>query len=274
MTFLYNECINIYTDASCKELDTVLGKVSSTCSGFMATYNGYALSMRLEVYIDEYAIFGEAKAVQMATQWILNTQSRYTSPNNRPTAINIFSDNNAVVGKVNSYIAKWLSLLEKSNGRQIELRYDGDGGMTSWDYAAYLAAINIMYSHLPVRVFYTPGHMNIWNGMLKNADSAKNKMIEINSNYHGDISEELEPYVVHEAATFNNVVDITTRNCLYRNKYNIEGSINAVKDSLIIGTHKPYTIVWPFSFQSAPAALQQPNMDMIGDRLMQKQVAS
>ena len=274
MTFLYDECINIYTDASCKELDTVLGKVSTTCSGFIPTYKGHVLGVGLEVYIDEYAIFGEAKAVQMATQWILNNQSRYTYHNNRPTAINIFSDNNAVVGKVNSYLAKWLSLLERNNGEPVVLRYDGDGGMTSWNYAAYMAAVDIIYSHLPVRVFYTPGHMNIWNGKLTNAESAKNKMVEINTNYHGDISEEIESYIIHEAATFNNVADITTRNYLYRNKYNIEASINALKTTLVLGPHKPCTIVWPFVFPTPPAALQQPDMYMIGDRLMQKQAAS
>ena len=273
MTFLYNECINIYTDASCKELDTDLGKIQSTCAGFMATYNGYALMIGFEVYIDEYAIFGEAKAIQMATQWVLSTQYRYMAPNSRPTAINIFSDNNAVVGKINSYIAKWLNLA--ANGKQIEPKYNGDGGMTSWDYIAFMAACNILGCNIPVRVFYTPGHLNIWNGGLKNGDSAKSKMVEINSHYHGDIAEEIDPYVIYEAATFNNVVDIMTRNFLYRNKYNIEASINAVQESLIIGPNKPYSLKWPFVIgPAAPTALQQPQMYMIGSRLMQRQAVS
>jgi hypothetical protein len=78
-------------------------------------------------------------------------------------------------------------------------------------------------------------------------------MVELNNPYHGNMTEEFEAYIVHEAASFNNIVDITTRNYLFRNRFLIEADINRYGNQLIFGDNKPTTLRWPFVVMTEPA---------------------
>lgn len=247
MTFFYRDCINIFTDTSDRTLKTARGEFKATCCGFAATYQGRMMESGIEVWIDEPTIFGEAKGVELAMGWILFAAARGLRP---PIAYNIFTDNHAVVAQVNNYLIDWFYNLNEQ--QRCELVYKGRQSGVSWENVTYNVAYTIFTSGLPIRVFYTPGHVPVWNVPFKAFQQNSKKFNDLNERYHGSLMSELQTYVTFEMATFNNVVDLITRNYLFRNLYLIEEDIDRAGNTIHLGADKQLPIRWPFIMSNIP----------------------
>jgi hypothetical protein len=84
-----------------------------------------------------------------------------------------------------------------------------------------------------------------------------------NKRYHNELSKDIvNQYVVYEMATFNNMVDIMTRNYIFRNKEFIKNDIERAGESIALGGNKEIPIRWPFIVSNVPTLhnyLQQGN---------------
>ena len=247
MTFFYKDCINVFTDTSDRTLQTVRGEFKATCCGFASTYQGRIIDSGLEVWLDESTIFGEAKGVELALGWILFAAARGLRP---PTAYNIFSDNHAVVAQINNYLIDWFYNL--SQNERTELIYKGRDYAITWENVCYNIAYTIFTCGLPIRVFYTPGHVPTWNVPFKSFKTYREKFTDLNRKYHGDLYTEVETYITFEMGTFNNVVDMITRNFLFRHLYLIEEDIARAGDSVVLGSQKKLPVRWPFVLSNSP----------------------
>ncbi len=247
MTFFYRDCINIFTDTSDRTLKTARGEFKATCCGFAATYQGRLMESGLEVWIDEQTLFGEAKGVELALGWILFASARGLRP---PTAYNIFTDSHSVVAQVNNYLIDWFYNL--SQNQKTELVYKGRQDGITWENISYNIAYTIFTSGLPIRVFYTPGHVPVWNVPFKAFQGTNRKFNDLNERYHGTLIGELQTYITFEMATFNNVVDLMTRNFLFRNLYLIQEDIDRAGDRVPLGYDKKIPVRWPFVMIDPP----------------------
>lgn len=247
MTFFYRDCINLYTDTSDKQLRTARGEFKATCCGFMATYQGRVMESGLEVWIDEPTIFGEAKGVELALGWVLFAAARGLRP---PTAYNIFTDNQPVISQVNNYLIDWFYNLNER--QKMDLVYKGRQNCITWENVVYNIAYTIFTSGLPIRVFYTPGHVPVYGTSFRSFDMYKDKFNNINERYHGNLMSEMDSYITYEMGTFNNIVDLMTRNFLFRNVFLIQEDINRVGDLVQLGDEKKIPVRWPFIFSNVP----------------------
>jgi hypothetical protein len=60
-------------------------------------------------------------------------------------------------------------------------------------------------------------------------------------------------------ATFNNVIDLMTRNYLFRNLYLIQEDIDRAGDAVPLGYKKKIPVRWPFILQADPPNFRQVN---------------
>ncbi len=248
-SIFYEDHINIFTDTSDKTIYTNKGAFKVTCPGFIATYEGRILNSGLEVYVDAETNFGEAKAVELATRWIQYTLSKsYVGKQ-----FNIFSDSLTVVATICNYVNLWRN--EALKGQLVSLKYTGDRADISWAHVAYMTAYTIFALNYPIFIYYTPGHIPVYKTPFKQKeiDHAASKFIGNNNRYHYDIKRnDVENYVVYEMATFNNVIDLITRNYLYSNLAQIQDDINAAGDAVALGSDKAIPLRWPLMLSNVP----------------------
>lgn len=247
MTFFYRDCINIFTDTSDKTLKLARGEYKATCCGFVATYQGRMIDSGMEVWIDECTNFGEAKGVELAIGWILFAAARGLRP---PTAYNVFTDSHTVMAQVNNYLIDWFYNLSQT--QKTDLVYNGRQNGITCENITYNIAYTIFTSGLPIRVFYTPAHVPVWNVPFRGFQQSNKKFNDLNERYHGPLNAELQTYITFEMATFNNVVDLTTRNYLFRNLYLIQEDLNRAGDSIPLGSARKIPVRWPFVMIDPP----------------------
>jgi hypothetical protein len=221
------------------EIDTRRGKLNVVCPGYVVTYRGNMTGASdLAVYIDEDTLFGESMGVYMAVQWACCNQS-----SNLPPVYNIFTDNKAVVCNIYRYLEDWLS---RSDEERHSIAAQPFMLPNAWRAICYNIALIIFKNFCPIRVFYTPGHVNMRD---KNHLSKKaNTMMEINSSYHSQVDADEFHKVILDASTFNTMIDVYTRNWINGNRDNIINDINDPHVSLILGPDKPFSIKWQLGF--------------------------
>lgn len=248
-TFFYNQTINIFTDASCLTLKPNRGDVQSTSPGFLATYGGRIIASGLEAYIGENSMYGESKAIEIAIDWCIHAASSGIFV---PQGYSIFSDNNPTIQKICNTLISWFNILENKESNGILPREKMS--VVSFEANAYNAAFSIFTSGLPIRLFYVVSHVN-----LRPFSHVKQqeKFLRINKPIHGDLSDDLTIAILHEQATFNNMVDIMTRNYLIRNQNQIEQDINYLNSDIDFN-NKIVPIRWPFLSQQVSRYLYQP----------------
>ena len=249
-TFFYTNTINVFTDASCLEMKPVkINKVPSTSPGFIATYRGRIITSGMEVYLGENSMYGEAKAVELAVNWCIYAASRglYVSE-----GFSIFSDNLPVVQYICNTLIGWFEQIDQKTGTPIRPR----GKMTTmnWEANAYNAAFSIFTSGLAIRIFYTKSHVKM--NPFSHSEPQK-KFVNLNRSLHGDLSDEVNKYIMHDQATFNNLVDLMTRNFLVINKKQIEADIDSADGLIDFSPNKLIPIRWPFLIPSLPQSTQQ-----------------
>ena len=255
MAIYYDNCINIFTDASTSAIETNKGKLNLACPGYVVTYRGHMTGdSNLAVYIDEDSLFGEAMGVYMAVQWACCNHSNTTPP-----VYNIFTDSKTVVCNVYKYLSDWLG----NNRPMDELNKIANSPFmipNSWRSICYNIALIIFKNFCPIRVFYTPGHVN-----LKDRNQIAKKtytMMEINSCYHPEVVLDEFKKVINDSSTFNNVIDVYTRNWIFNNRESIIGDINDPNATLILGPNKQFPIRWQpgYSLVCIPM-YQRPNVN-------------
>ena len=257
-TFFYTKTINVFTDASCLEMRPAkIDKVPSTSPGFIATYKGRIIASGMEIYLGENSMYGEAKAVELAVNWCIYAASKglYVEE-----GYSIFSDNLPVVQYIYNTLKGWFDQVENKLGLAILPR----GKMTTinWEANAYNAAFSIFASGLAIRLFYTKSHVKLNPFSLS---EPQKKFVNLNRSIHGDLSNEINKAIMHDQATFNNMVDIMTRNFLSLNQEQIENDIDAAEGLIDFSNNKPLPIRWPFII---PAIDQKPMQQKIYAPLM------
>ena len=248
-TFFYTQTINVFTDASCLEMKPVtINKVPSTSPGFIATYRGRIITSGMEVYLGENSMYGESKAVEIAVNWCIYAASKGLYV---PEGFSIFSDNLPVVQYICNTLIGWFEQIEKKDS---VIKPRGKMTTINWESNAYNAAFSIFTSGLAIRLFYTKSHVKM--DPFSHSEPQK-KFINLNRSLHGDLSEEVNRVIMHDQATFNNLVDLMTRNFLVLNKQQIETDIDNAKDLIDFGPSKLLPIRWPFLIPSLPQSTQQ-----------------
>lgn len=245
-TFFYTQTINVFTDASCLEMTpNAFTKVPSTAPGFIATYKGRIITSGMEIYLGENSMYGESKAIEIAVNWCIYAASKGLCV---PEGFSIFSDNLPIVQYICNTLIGWFKELEKTDQSTMTPR---GSRMTSidWQANAYNAALSIFTSGLIIRLFYTKAHVNMQPFSHK---ELRSKFISLNKPIHGDLSEEVDRTIMHELATFNNMVDMMTRNFLIVNQNQIESDIDHAKDLVQLGNNKKLPIRWPLYCLQSP----------------------
>lgn len=252
MGILYNECINIFTDTSTMEIETNRGKLNIACPGYVVTYRSTMTGeSNLSVYIDEDVLFGEAMGVYMAVEWAC---CNYTKT---PPIFNIFTDSKTIVCNVYRHLREWLN----TNHTMEELNNIANQPFmipNNWRTICYNIALIIFKNFCPIRIFYTPGHVNLRD--KKHVAKKANTMIEINQSYHPGIDGTEFNRVIADASTFNTVIDMYTRNWIRGNEEAIIADINNPNANLILGPNKPFPIRWQPGYSLVCIPLyQRPN---------------
>ena len=118
MTALYyDDSINIFTVTSDKKINTSkFGELKLTCPGFVSTYKSRVLFQGADIYVDEYTIFGESKAIEMATNWCIN----FVNSTNYRGYFNIFSDSLSSVAAINNFFIEWIYYLNSGEKNLIQ----------------------------------------------------------------------------------------------------------------------------------------------------------
>lgn len=241
-TFFYNQTINVFTDASCLILKPVkYDQINATSPGFIATYGGRIITTGMEVYLGENSMYGEAKAAEIAINWCIYAASKGIYV---PKGYSIFSDNYAVIQQICNTLISWFDVLQREDERGLLPR----NKMTSlnWEANAFNAAFTIFTSGLPIRIFHVKGHVNLRPfSHIKQKDT----FIRLNEPYHGNLVDEIDIPILHDQATFNNMVDMMTRNFLMHNKQRIEDDIDKVEGMIDFSESKLMPVRWPFSIR-------------------------
>ena len=227
----YYGYINIYTDASDKILKNNNNKeVRVTSPGFIATYGSRIVNQRNDILLNQYTIFGEIEAIKMALEWILYVRNHFGYIGK----YNIFSDSNSVVIMINKKIKE----IRESMGKK--LKQPAYSPNTTKDSAYCIAYMIVMYG-IDLTIYYVPSHIPIYNNNFKSYNKYKKKFIEFNKTYHSNLERVISDQMIFEAATFNNIIDIVTRNYLiqfikpieYDIKYNIPENILFDKNNVL-----------------------------------------
>ena len=248
----YDQCINIFTDTSTMDIETTRGKLRVACPGYVVTYRSAMTGeSNLAVYIDEDVLFGEAMGVYMAVQWAC---CNYTK---QIPVFNVFTDSKTVVCNIYKYLRDWLA----TNRTPDQLNAIANQPFmipSDWRSICYNVALMIFKNFCPIRVFYTPGHVNLRD--KNHLEKKANTMVQINQSYHPDIHSDEVSRVIADASTFNTVIDIYTRNWIHGYEKSIVDDINYASSTLILGPDKQFPIRWQpgFSLVCIPM-YQRPN---------------
>ena len=239
---LYKQSLNIYTDTSEKELIIGKDKIKVQCCGFIVTNRGQFIDCRLEIWIDEPTIFGEARGIAMAYEWLVNNYTKYYYS---AFPFNIFTDSSAAQANINNQLIHWFYDLNDADRFYVINSYY-KYPWKEWKDITYNVAKDILKTRIPVRIFWVAGHVPIYKQsfMQSDYDKFKSKFNEINSKYHGDLTNDIEDdNIVYEMATFNNMIDLYTRNFLIRNintiHQQVQDNYDMIKKSL-------NSVSWPF----------------------------
>lgn len=244
-TFFYNQTINIFTDASCISLKPAkYNNVDATSPGFIATYGGRIITTGMEIYLGENSMYGEAKAIEIAVNWCIYAASKgiYVTK-----GYSIFSDNYSVIQYMCNTLIQWFDILQRQDEKGLLPR----NKMTSlnWEANAFNAAFSIFTSGLPIRIFHVKGHVNLRPfSHIKQKDT----FLRLNEPYHGNLVDEIDIPILHDQATFNNMVDMMTRNFLINNQQRIESDIDQTEGMIDFSENKIIPIRWPFSIKTVP----------------------
>lgn len=225
----YYNSINIYTDTSDKRVKDIKGidEIKLTCPGFIATYNSKILYQASLILIDEYTIVGEAKAIEMAINWI-----GYMITRGCRFRFNIFCDNFPVTILINNVINNFSNTLKEDTVAKIICNN---------------VARSIMLSTNSISVYYVPGHIEVKNN-LESINKYKKKFIEYNSKIHKNLDNVMDSLILFEAATFNNIIDLTTRNFLYQHIDQITEDLKSIPDLEVFIKNKNINLIaWPFN---------------------------
>lgn len=257
-TFSYNQTINIFTDASCRTLKSIkFDKVSATSPGFIATYGGRILATGLEVYLGENSMYGESKAVELAINWCIDAASKGIYV---PKGYSIFSDNYPVIQQICNTLISWFDILQRQDEKGLIPR----SKMTSlnWEANAFNAALTIFTSGLPIRLFHVKGHINLRPfSHIKQKDT----FVRLNSPYHGDLVDEIDIPILHDQATFNNMVDMMTHNFLIINQQIIEKDLDNTEGMIDLSETKFLPVRWPFSIRPLPESAKICSSILLGE---------
>ena len=214
--------VNIYTDTSDRIININDNEIRITAPGFIVTYNSRIIFQLIYIYVDAYTIFGEMKAIDMALDWINYMQSI----GNR-FKYNIFCDNNPVTIILNKGLIK-----NETNKSDSPTKILGN-----------IIVDKIKKSNALITIYYVPGHIPVNNGF--GFSKHKKKFFEFNSVYHNNLKYVLNDQMIFEAATYNNVIDMTTRNYLFQNMNYIIQDLYNMDLSLIL-RNKNNPSIWPF----------------------------
>lgn len=244
-TFFYNQTINIFTDASCLILKPIkYDSVNATAPGFIATYGGRIITTGMETYLGENSMYGEAKAIELAVNWCIYAASRgiYVSK-----GYSIFSDNYSVIQYICNTLIQWFDILQRQDEKGLLPR--NKLSTLNWESNAFNAAFSIFTSGLPIRIFHVKAHVNLRPfSHIKQKDT----FLRLNQPYHGNLVDEIDIPILHDQATFNNMIDLMTRNFLIINQPRIEKDINEIEDNIDFSENKIFPIKWPFTMRALP----------------------
>lgn len=115
----------------------------------------------------------------------------------------------------------------------------------TWEDIVFNSAFSIFTSGLPIRLFYVSAHVNL---RPFSHIKAQEKFLKLNEPNHGDLSNEITAQILHEQSTFNNMVDMMTRNFLVVHKQDIENDINMIEEDIDLANDKIEPLRWPFVF--------------------------
>lgn len=237
-TFFYTHTINVFCDASCIEIRPMMyQKFNATSPGFIATYRGRILATGMDIYLLENSYYGEAKALDLAVNWCIYAASRGLYV---PEGFSIFSDSLSGIQAIHKKLIEWFEMIEKK--QKLDITNKSRCDVMNSDDIVFNTAYSIFTSGLTIRLFYVAGHVPL---RPFNGQKAQEKFLALNEQFHGDLTEEMTIQIAHEQATFNNMVDLMTRNFLVVHKQDIENDIDTREDADIL-LNKAGAIRWPF----------------------------
>lgn len=237
-----NMPLDIFTDTSTTAINTVRGQVQVVCSGFMALYGFVPVHTSLSVYIDEPTVYGEAKGIEAAVSWAKWFLGRSLV---RPP-VRFFSDSLPTLQKISTDYKKYTENIQ--NGRDCIKNVNMRNKFSNYTSDIFTSIFN---SGLEIYMYHVSGHMPVYDSQLfgRKFKEYKNKFMHNNRNllFAREYGNLCNYNGLMYLGTYNNVIDIATRNFLFQYKPFIENDVNIlVNQGYLLGNNKIHsTILWP-----------------------------
>lgn len=237
-----NMPLDIFTDTSTTTINTVRGQVQVVCSGFMALFGFVPAHTSLTVYIDEPTVYGEAKGIETAISWAKWFLGRSLV---RPP-VRFFSDSLSTLQKISADYKKYTEDIQK--GRDATEVVDMRNKFSNYTADIFTSIFN---SGLEIYMYYAPGHMPIYDReqFARKLKKYQDKFMHNNkyllfAQNHGSLCDYNGLLYL---GTYNNVIDISTRNFLLQYRPFIENDVNIlVNQGYLLGNNSIHsTILWP-----------------------------
>lgn len=239
------ESVNIFTDTSTSTINLNEQNITINSIGMMVSYGSTIPCQSMKILVDEHNVFGEIKAIELAVMWCI-THANPTFP----YYYNIFTDSQTSVQAINGYLSSYFKNNKpkyKENKIYNLLNTNNiKNGKTNFDNVAKIIAYLLVTQRLPIRIIYTPAHIDLEKNKDGELRKAISKFIKINTNFQFSLNTN-EMYFILAG---NHSIDYLTRGYLLNNLEYIKNDINRTRDFIRYGIKRDIPLVWPYSFYS------------------------
>lgn len=236
------ESVNIFTDVSTSPIDLAekSKSISVNSIGMLVSYNSTIPCQSIKILIDEHNVFGEIKAIELAVMWCI----AHSNPT-FPFYYNIFTDSQTSVQAINGYLSNYYVNQSNFTRKKIYNLLDAnDNNKTNFDNVAKIIAYLLITNRLPIRVIYTPAHIDLEKNKDGELKRAINKFYSNNKYFRFSININ-EMYLILSG---NHAIDYLTRAYLLNNLEYIKKDIKKSENYIQYGIKRDIPLVWPYSF--------------------------
>lgn len=241
------ESVNIFTDTSTSQIKVKNKNILINSLGMLVSYGSNIPCQSIKILVDEHNVFGEIKAIELAVMWCI-THANPTFP----YYYNIFTDSQTSVESINGYLSNYFtnnpSLSEPGNSKSkvfsILNSNSIDKKKTNFDNVAKIISYLIITNRIPIRIIYTPAHVDLEKNKEGELKRAINKFQINNKYFHFPINRN-EIYLLLSG---NHAIDYLTRSYLLNNLEFIQNDVERTSDYIQYGIRRDIPLVWPYSF--------------------------
>lgn len=239
------ESVNIFTDTSTANVKDNKQNITVNSIGMMVSYSSTIPCQSIKILVDEHNVFGEIKAIELAVMWCIS----HSNPT-FPYYYNIFTDSQTSVQAINGYLSSYFknnqSNYKENKAYQLLSPNTQKNNKTNFDNVAKIIAYLLVTQRLPIRIIYTPAHIDL----EKNKDGELRKAINKFNNINTYFQFSLSPNEMYFILAGNHAIDYLTRGYLLNNLQYIKNDIMRTKNYIKYGIKRDIPLVWPYSFYS------------------------